>query len=100
MRKKMIIKIISWIIFIGLVIALIVGAINIYMVTTTSKRIISVDDAKKYIAEGQVAPGSMLPKVQAAVDFASSKEGRTAMITLLQKAKDGIQGKTGTKIHL
>ena len=38
MRKKMIIKIISWIIFIGLVIALIVGAINIYMVTTTSKR--------------------------------------------------------------
>mgnify|MGYP000656868068 CR=1 FL=1 len=100
MRKKMIIKIISWIIFIGLVIALIVGAINIYMVTTTSKRIISVDDAKKYIAEGQFAPGSMLPKVQAAVDFASSKEGRTAMITLLQKAKDGIQGKTGTKIHL
>ena len=61
---------------------------------------LTVDDAKKYIAEGQFAPGSMLPKVQAAVDFASSKEGRTAMITLLQKAKDGIQGKTGTKIHL
>ena len=40
--KKMIIKIISWIIFIGLVIALIVGAINIYMVTTTSKRIIII----------------------------------------------------------
>ena len=35
----MIIKIISWIIFIGLVIALIVGAINIYMVTTTSKEL-------------------------------------------------------------
>ena len=61
---------------------------------------ITVDDAKKYINEGQFAPGSMLPKVQAAVDFANSKEGRTAMITLLQKAKDGIQGKTGTKIHL
>ena len=60
---------------------------------------ITVDDAKKYINEGQFAPGSMLPKVQAAVDFASSKEGRTAMITLLQKAKDGIQGKTGTRIH-
>ena len=39
---------------------------------------ITVDDAKKYINEGQFAPGSMLPKVQAAVDFASSKEGRTA----------------------
>lgn len=38
-EKKMIIKIISWIIFIGLVIALIVGAINIYMVTTTSKEL-------------------------------------------------------------
>ena len=61
---------------------------------------LTVDDAKKYIDEGQFAPGSMLPKVQAAVDFASSKEGRTAMITLLEKAKDGIQGKTGTKIHL
>ena len=61
---------------------------------------LTVDDAKKYIAEGQFAPGSMLPKVQAAVDFANSKEGRTAMITLLEKAKDGIQGKTGTIIHL
>ena len=61
---------------------------------------LTVEDAKKYISEGQFAPGSMLPKVQAAVDFASSKDGRTAMITLLEKAKDGIQGKTGTKIHL
>ena len=61
---------------------------------------LTVEDAKKYINEGQFAPGSMLPKVQAAVDFASSKEGRTAMITLLEKAKDGIQEKTGTKIHL
>jgi len=40
----------------------------------------------------------MLPKIQAAVDFASSKEGRTALITLLEKAKDGIAGKTGTII--
>jgi len=42
----------------------------------------------------------MLPKVQACVDFASSGTGRTAMITLLEKAKDGIMGKTGTQIHL
>ena len=42
----------------------------------------------------------MLPKVQAAIDFAGSGSGRTAMITLLEKAKDGIQGKTGTRIHL
>ena len=37
--------------------------------------------------EGHFAPGSMLPKVQAAVDFASSKEGRTALITLLENPK-------------
>ena len=56
-------------------------------------------DARKYIEEKQFAPGSMLPKVQAAVKFAESKEGRTALITLLEKAKEGIQGLTGTQIH-
>ena len=61
---------------------------------------LTVSKARQYIEEGQFAPGSMLPKVQAAIDFASSGTGRTAMITLLEKAKYGIQGKTGTKIHL
>ena len=60
----------------------------------------TVEEAQKYVDEGEFAPGSMLPKVQAAMDFASSKEGRSAMITLLEKAKDGIQGRTGTKIHI
>ncbi|SDY36730.1 carbamate kinase [Eubacterium barkeri] len=59
---------------------------------------ISVEQALAYANEGQFAPGSMLPKVQAAMDFASSKEDRFALITLLEKAKDGIQGKTGTII--
>lgn len=58
------------------------------------------EEARKYMAEGQFAPGSMLPKVEAAVKFAESKPGRTALITLLEKAKDGIEGKTGTAIHL
>ena len=57
------------------------------------------EEARQYEAEGQFAPGSMLPKVQAAVKFAESKAGRTALITLLEKAKDGIEGKTGTRIH-
>ena len=57
------------------------------------------EEARKYIEEGQFAPGSMLPKVEAAVKFAESKPGRTALITLLEKAKDGINGKTGTRIH-
>ena len=49
--------------------------------------------------EGQFAKGSMLPKVEAAVKIAESKPGRTALITLLEKAKDGINGITGTRIH-
>jgi carbamate kinase len=57
------------------------------------------EDARKYMDEGQFAPGSMLPKVQAAVRFAESRPGRTALITLLEKARDGISGKTGTSIH-
>ena len=56
-------------------------------------------DVRKYEAEGQFAKGSMLPKVQAALKFAESKPGRTALITLLEKAQDGIAGKTGTIIH-
>lgn len=57
------------------------------------------DLARKYIADGEFAPGSMLPKVQAAVKFAESGENRTACITLLEKARDGMEGRTGTVIH-
>ena len=59
---------------------------------------ITTDEAKEFMGQGQFAPGSMLPKVQAAVDFASSGSNRTSLITLLEKAKDGINGKTGTLI--
>lgn len=60
---------------------------------------INTDQAKQYVSEGHFAPGSMLPKVQAAVSFAESAPGRTALITLLEKSREGIQGKTGTRIH-
>ncbi len=59
---------------------------------------ISVAEAEQYCAEGHFAPGSMLPKVQAAMRFAESKPGRRALITLLEKARDGIDGKTGTVV--
>ena len=55
-------------------------------------------EALSYADQGQFAPGSMLPKVQAAVEFAQSAPGRSALITLLEKAKEGIQGRTGTVI--
>ncbi|WP_077611817.1 carbamate kinase [Clostridium sp. Marseille-P2415] len=60
---------------------------------------ITTDEARKYMEDGHFAPGSMLPKVQAAVKFADSKKGRRALITLLEKAKEGILGNTGTHIH-
>ena len=56
-------------------------------------------DVERYVAEGQFAPGSMLPKVQAALSFAQSGEGRSSLITLLEKASDGIAGKTGTIVR-
>ena len=59
----------------------------------------TTDQARQYMAQNEFAPGSMLPKVQAAVKFAESRPGRTALITLLQKAKEGILGKTGTRIY-
>ena len=58
------------------------------------------EQAREYMDQGQFAPGSMLPKVQAAVQFAESKPGRSALITLLEKARDGIAGRTGTSISL
>ena len=58
------------------------------------------EEARRYMDEGQFAPGSMLPKVQAAVQFAESRPGRRALITLLEKAKAGIAGETGTSISL
>ena len=59
---------------------------------------ISVEEAERYVAEGHFAPGSMLPKVLAGIEFARSGEGRTSLITLLEKARDGIHGRTGTRI--
>ena len=61
---------------------------------------LTVEEAKKYMAEGEFPAGSMLPKIEAAVQFAESKEGRKTLITQLEKAAEGIAGKTGTVIHV
>lgn len=59
---------------------------------------ITVAEAEQYISEGHFAPGSMLPKIQAAVKFANSKAGRRAIITSLDKAVDALTGAAGTVI--
>ena len=55
-------------------------------------------EAKQYIKEGHFAPGSMLPKVEAALSFVQNGNKRTALIASLEKAKEALSGKTGTKI--
>ena len=60
----------------------------------------TVAEAKKYIGEGQFAPGSMLPKVEAAIKFAESKANRQCIITSLEKAVDALNGTAGTTVSL
>ena len=57
---------------------------------------LNLKDAVKYIEEGQFAPGSMLPKVEAAMKFVRAFPNKEAIITSLDKAVDALEGKTGT----
>jgi len=59
---------------------------------------LTVSQAQKYIEEGHFPPGSMLPKMEAAVKFAASRPGRKSIITSLYAACDALAGKTGTVI--
>lgn len=59
---------------------------------------LDIETLDKYIEEGHFAPGSMLPKVEAAREFVLSKNGRITLITSLEKASQGIRGETGTII--
>lgn len=60
---------------------------------------VDVKTLEKYIEEGHFAPGSMLPKVQAAIGFVKSGPGRQAIICSLEKAPQAILGHAGTKIQ-
>ena len=55
-------------------------------------------EAQKYVEEGHFAPGSMLPKVQAAMKFVTANPGKKAIITSLNKAIEALEGKTGTVV--
>lgn len=59
---------------------------------------INCEEAERYIEEGHFAPGSMLPKMKAAVAFAKSKPGRKSIITSLFKSEDALEEKDGTLI--
>ncbi|WP_034439647.1 carbamate kinase [Clostridium ihumii] len=59
----------------------------------------TIDEAEKYLKEGHFAKGSMLPKVEACLDFVKSVSNGKALITSLEKAKEALHGKTGTIIE-
>lgn len=59
---------------------------------------ITVEEAKKYMAEGHFGIYNMLPKFQAAIEFIEQRDNRSALITSYNKVKDGLKGKTGTWI--
>ena len=58
----------------------------------------TAEEAERWCEEGQFAPGSMLPKVQAAVEFARAKRGNKAIIASLEKAPLAMRGESGTVI--
>jgi carbamate kinase len=60
----------------------------------------TVPEAIRYMNEGHFAPGSMLPKVLAAVKFARTYPGKKAIITSLYKAVDALEGKEGTVVTM
>ena len=59
----------------------------------------TVAEAEKYIKEGQFGEGTMLPKIQAAVDFIGNSAVRSVLITKLNTTSEGLNGRTGTTIH-
>jgi len=59
---------------------------------------VTISQLKEYREAGEFAPGSMLPKVNAAMEFVESKAGRAALITSVEKAADAVKGLDGTKI--
>ncbi len=58
----------------------------------------TVAEAQKYIEEGQFAPGSMLPKIQACLEYLEAHPTGKALITSLDHAAEGLKGETGTII--
>ena len=59
---------------------------------------LTVTDAERYAKEGQFSAGSMLPKIESAIDFINNGKGRQAIITSMDMAKDALNGRGGTKI--
>lgn len=61
---------------------------------------VDVATLKTYVDEGQFSEGSMLPKIEAAMNFIGHHPNREVIITDLDNAFDALEKGTGTHIHL
>ena len=59
---------------------------------------VSLAELKQYVRENHFAPGSMLPKVQAVLNFLE-QGGQQAIITNPESLEDAVAGQTGTHIY-
>lgn len=73
-------------------------AINFNKPNQENLQDMNLKEAARYCSEGQFAPGSMLPKVEAAMKFVRANPEKKAIITSLDKAVEALSGKTGTTI--
>jgi carbamate kinase len=72
-------------------------AINWGKPDQTSLDEMTIAQAEQYCTEGHFAPGSMLPKVKAAISFA--RTGGEAIIASLENAGAAVRGESGTRVH-
>lgn len=70
--------------------------INFNKADEKSLKDITIAQARQYITEGHFAPGSMLPKIEAALAFVESMPNRKVIIGSLQQAREAIKGNSGT----
>lgn len=87
-----------------------IGAEELYILTVVDKVALnykkpgqvyldelSIDEARKYLNEGQFPPGSMGPKIESAIHFLESG-GEVVVISSIERMQEAIEGKTGTRI--
>lgn len=59
----------------------------------------TISEAKKYMQEGQFEAGTMLPKIETAIEFIGNSAIRSVLITKLDVSKEDSMGTDGTVIH-
>ena len=61
---------------------------------------VTVSELEQYIKEEQFAPGSMLPKIEAAIEFVNNTKDGQAIITSLENISQALDGDGGTIVSL